>query len=367
VSLLARLLDQERDTYVLGLLRVAVGVLVVVQGAQRLLDTARRGYFGDFFHLPIVPEALVPSVPVYVALQALAVAGGTLAVLGPHGRTGLLASGLIGLFLLLANRLDYHNNRFALLLLALLTAFTPCDRSFVLVPGRSHTLPEPERTAPTFATVLIRLTVSVVYLSSGAGKLVDPDWRGGQTMLVRYARSLDHLGERLGTVPEPVVALLSSPLFASAASKAAIALELSLAVALWLPRVRPVALYAGVLFHLGIELSARVELFSYVMGAAYLSFVVPELRERCVELDPNTGGGRQVARLLRWFDWLARFRVVTRPAAPLSVLDRSGRRWCGIGALAALARAIPVLFPFWLPLAAVSAIRRGPARGPTRG
>jgi hypothetical protein len=363
----ARLFDRERDAYVFGLLRLVVGVLVVVQVGQRLLDTARRGYFGEYFHLPILPEALVPSLTVYLVLQALAVAGGVLAVLGVYGRAGLLASASIGLFLLLLNRLDYHNNRFALLLLALLTAFTPCDRSFLLARGRPRTLPDAERVAPTFAVALIRLTVSAVYLSSGAGKLLDPDWRGGQTMLVRYTRSLDDLAERFGAVPEPVVALLSSPLFASVAAKTAIALELSLAVALWLPKLRSVALYAGVLFHLGIELSARVELFSYVMGAAYLSFVVPELRERVVELDPTTPRGRWVARLLSRFDWLARFQVVTRAGAPLQVVDRSGSRRRGVGALSELARATPVLFPFWLPLAAVSAIQRQPARGPTGG
>jgi hypothetical protein len=365
--LLVRWLDQERDTYVLGLLRLAVGVLVVVQSAQRLLDTARGGYFGELFHLPILPEALVPSLPAYVVLQLLAIAGGVLAVVGFHGRAGLLVSALIGLFLLLSNRLDYHNNRFALLLFALLTAFTPCEQSFVLARGRSHTLPDSKRTAPTFGTLLIRLTVSTVYLASGAGKLLDPDWRGGQTMLVRYARSLDELGERFGSLPEPVVALFSSRVFAGAASKAAIALELALAVALWLPKLRSVALYAGVLFHLGIELSARVELFSYVMGAAYLSFVVPELRQRSVELDPKTRLGRRVGRVLRWFDWLARFQVAVRAGAPLAVVDRSGRRHQGVGAFSELARATPALFPLWLPLKAVSAIRGQSARGPAGG
>jgi hypothetical protein len=215
---------------------------------------------------------------------------------------------------------------------------------------------------PTFATALIRLTVSAVYLSSGGGKLLDPDWRGGQTLLVRYARSLDVMGERFGALPEPLVALLSSPHVASAASKAAITLELALSVALWLPRLRAVALYAGVLFHVGIELSARVELFSYVMGAAYVAFVVPELRERAVELDPRTRSGRWLARVLPSFDWLLRFRLESRAGAPLAVVDRSGRRHLGVGALSELARATPLLFPFWAPLAAISAVRRAPAR-----
>jgi hypothetical protein len=335
---------------------------MIVQTIQRLVETAQRGYFGELFHLPILPAALVPPLPAYLGLQALALSGAILAVLGRHGRVGLLASAMIGLFLLLANRLDYHNNRFALLLLALLTAFTPCDRSLILGRGRAHPLPVSERLGPTFASALIRLTVSAVYLSSGGGKLLDPDWRGGQTLLVRYARSLDMMSERFGSLPEPLVALLSSPRFASVASKSAIALELALSVALWLPRLRVGALYVGVLFHVGIELSARVELFSYVMGAAYVAFVVPEVRERIVELDPRTRVGRGLAWALPTFDWLARFKVVERAGAPLSVVDRAGRRHLGLGALSELARATPVLFPFWAPLAALSAVRGAPAR-----
>jgi hypothetical protein len=291
-------------------------------------------------------------------LQLVALAGGVLAVLGWYGRGALFLSATIGLFLLLANRLDYHNNRFALLLLALLTAFTPCDRSLLFVRARVRTLPEAERRGPVFATNLIRLTVSAVYLSSGGGKLLDADWRGGQTMLIRFARSLEELAERGLTLPEPLASAASSPLVASLASKAAISLELFLAVALWLPKLRPLALYAGVLFHLSIELSARVQLFSYVMAAAYVAFVVPEVRERVVELDPSSAVGRFIARVLPFVDWLVRFRVVATPGAPLTVVDRSRVRHGGVGAFAALARAIPAVFPLYLPLAGLARILR---------
>jgi hypothetical protein len=357
VSLVARLLDREREAYVFGVLRVAVGALATVHAAQRLLELARRGYFGDVFHLPILPEALVPSMPVYAVLQLVALAGGVLAVLGWHGRAGLFAHATIGLFLLLANRLEYHNNRFALLLVALLTAFTPCEKSLLFVRRRGAPRPDAERRGPVFATNLLRLTVSAVYLSSGGGKLLDPDWRGGRTMLVRFARGLEDLAERGVVLPDAVAAAYSSPWFASLASKSAIALELALAVALWLPKLRPLALYAGALFHLNIELSARVELFSYVMAAAYVAFAIPEIRERAVVLDPRSRVGRFVERALPWVDWLARFRVEARAGARFAVLDRAGQRHEGLASLAALSRAIPALFPLWVPLALGAKIR----------
>lgn len=355
--------DEERDAYVFGVLRVAAGALVVTQTTRSLLTTFRQGYFGDLFHLPLVPEALVPSLSVYLVLQAVALAGGVLAVLGVHGRVGLLSSALAGLFLLLANRLDYHNNRFALLLLAFLTAFTPCDRSFLLlrwIRGHGSTLAERERLGPVLPARLVGLTVSAIYVSSGGGKLLDADWRGGQTMLVRFGRSIALLTERFGELPEPLVTLYSSPALASVASKAAITLELALAVALWLPRTRALALYAGALFHLNIELAARVELFSYVMAAAYVAFVVPELRERVVELDPATRAGHFVKRALPLVDWLARFRVEERTGAGVVVRARGGTEHRGAAAVAELARAIPVLFPLWGPLALAARFARKP-------
>jgi hypothetical protein len=204
--------------------------------------------------------------------------------------------------------------------------------------------------------------VSAVYLSSGAGKLLDADWRGGQTMLLRFTRTLGDLATHGLTLPEPLVSAASSPIVASLVSKAAITLELALAVALWLPKVRPVALYAGALFHLGIELSARVELFSYVMAASYVAFVAPEVRERVVELDPTIGPGRFVAKALPFLDWLARFRVETRTGSPLAVRDRSGVRHVGGAAFVELSRATPLLFPLWLPLRVLRRAR--PARRP---
>lgn len=350
---LERFFDDERDAYVLGVLRIAAGVLVVVQTVQRLWETSRYGFFGDVFHLPIVPEWLVPSLSVYWLLQLGALAGGVLAVIGFHGRAGLLVSAAVGLFLLLANRLDYHNNRFALLLVALLAAFAPSDRSLRLAGGRPLSLPEAERRAPALVTSLLRLTVSAVYVSSGGGKLLDPDWRSGQTMLLRFERGIEQLTERFGALPEALVSAYSSPVFASVAAKSAITLELLLAVGLWLPKARPLALYAGALFHLGIQLTARVELFSYVMAAAYIAFVTPEVRERVVELDPATASGRRLARALPFLDWLARFRVSARTGARLRITGRRGTAQEGPAGLAELARGIPLLFPLWLPLAAV--------------
>jgi len=346
---------EERDAYLLGLVRLLLSVLLAVNVWARLEEVRDWAYFGDVFHIPLVPEAWVPSHSTYTVLLWLELGGALLGIVGYFGREGLAIAASIGLFLLTCDRLQYHNNRFALLLAAFLCAFTPSDRSFLLYRGRKHALPEARRVGPTLIRRVLALQVSAIYLSSGGGKLLDPDWRSGQTMLVRFQEGVSYALRHGRYVPDWYADLMSSPITASLASKGAISLELFLAFALWVPRTRAFALWAGVIFHLSIQASASVELFSWLMGVCYVAFVTPELRERTVHVDLATPVGRAVGALLPWLDWLARFRVEPKPAgAPgsVAVTERGGRVVTGLGVPAALARGLPALYLAW-PLLAV--------------
>ena len=357
MSLRARF-EEQGDGYVFGLARIGFALLLTIQTIGLLRATLESGYFGDSFHLPILPDALVPSASVYLGLLGLQLVLGVFTVGGWFPREALALRALLGIHWLLCDRLQYHNNRFALLLLAFLCAFTPCDRSFLLFRGRAHTLAPAERRAPTWARYLLALQISAIYLSSGGGKLIDPDWFGGQTMFVRFGYGIERFAQRGWPIPEWWVALVSMPWFASVASKLAILLELSLAIGLWWGRTRIVALWAGVLFHIGIEVSARVEFFSWVMWVGYVAaFVTPELRERTLIIDPAWRFAKGLRRTASGLDWLARLRVEEGPGGnegPVVLVDRDGRRASGLGAAAGLARILPALFPFWGPLALFS-------------
>jgi hypothetical protein len=299
--------------------------LLLLQNARYRFADLEGGYFGDVFHMSIVPEAWVPSRGGYELLLALQLVGAALAVVGFFGRECLAIGASIGLFLLCCDRLQYHNNRFALLLVCLLCAFTPSDRSFLLYRGRRHALPPEARLGPTLPRRLLQLQISAIYLSSGIGKLLDPDWRGGQTNLVRFQGGLRVALERGFDLPQWYADFVSSPLVASLTAKGAISLELFLAVGLWLPRTRAFALWAGAVFHVAIQATLRVELFSWLMGACYVAFATPELRERRVLLDSSTRVGRALKRALPWFDWLSRFRIEEQ-AGGVVVIDRDGHK-----------------------------------------
>ena len=360
-----RFFREQRDAYVLGLLRVAISALLLLNVARLIRELNRDGYFALFFHIPMIPESWLPTSAGYTVLlwvQALAACAALVGLWRP--REALLLASSLGLFVLACDRLQYHNNRYALLLLGFLLAFTPCDRSFSIARGRAHALPANARLAPTFARRLFQIQVSLVYLGSAGGKWFDADWRGGQVLLVRFAKSAEYFTARGYSLPNSVSLALASPLVASLAAKLAIATELFIALGVWLPRTRRLALWVGILFHFWIEVSARIELFSWVMGASYLAFVTPEVRERRVEFNPERRAGRALARFLPWLDWLARFEIAElapaeREHAAFYVKDRNGRRARGTAALCLLAEAVPLLFPLWLPLAVLSRTRGG--------
>ncbi len=341
--MIARFFREEREVHLLGLLRLAFGVLMLAYTLRRAQELSSVGYFGDVFHLPLLPESLVPSRRAFSALLCFQAVCSALAIVGVLARGALLAAALSGLYAILCDRLQYHNNRYELLLVALLVALTPCDRSF-----RLFFAPRPG-TGPRWAVRMVGAQLSIVYLASSLGKLFDPDWRGGAVLHLRFSQGR-HITEHL--LPEPLVALVSRPWFAEVASLLAIGSELFLALGLWFPRTRALALWLGVMFHVGIELSAHVELFSYTMLFGYLAFVTPELRERTLSWSSVAPRGPALRALFRRLDLLARFRHESHTGpALLQVTDRGGSVHLGLGALRELCRATPLLFPLWAPLA----------------
>ena len=162
----------------------------------------------------------------------------------------------------------------------------------------------------------MKAQVSLMYLASGGSKLFDPDWRGGlmmRGMVASFARLVQSRG-----IPSEWIDALQTPVGASLLAKGAIATELSLAVALWWPATRRLALWVGVLFHLSISLMTPVQLFTAEMLCVYLVFVTPDRGARVLRHDPRRD---HVAGIVEAFDWLGRFRLEPREGR-----DVHGRR-----------------------------------------
>jgi hypothetical protein len=352
---LRRWRDELGDTYVLGGVRLVLGLLLLA-GASRALGELRDGYFGDAFHWPMIPAAWVPSRTAYGLILGAQVVLSLAVIVGYRPRDALFAAAVLVGYVTACDRLQFHNNRVALAYYAFLLSFAPCDRSFLFgrrVPAT--------RIGPLWAARLAQAQVSIVYLASGGSKLFDPDWRGGRVIWERF--TLFGGNATAAGVPDAVVRWMTQPAVGSVLAQSAIATELLLAVGLWLPATRVAALWWGVWFHLTIEATSRVEGFTWMTLAMYALFATPDVRARTLYCDRSRATGRALARAVKVFDWLGRFAVEPGSSEELVVVvRRDGTRVAGVAAIAAIARCLPLLFPLWAPLqlAALYDPRRSP-------
>jgi Vitamin K-dependent gamma-carboxylase len=341
-------MNDRGDTQALAVVRIGLGLLLLKQAIERMTDLGRLGFFGDFFHWPMVPW--VPSLPQYRALLILEIAAAVLAMVGV--RAALFGGGAVGIYLLLCDRLQFHHNRYSLFLFAILVSLTPCDRVWSLSSrGRP-------RVAELWAQRLAQLQLSIIYLASGGAKLFDADWRGGLMLAARVVRHADEAARR--GVPRALLALLARPEVAGLVAKGAITIEIGLALALWSRRWRALALWVGVWFHLLIEGTSNVEGFSWLMWTLYALFASTEIRTRVLIVPPSR---RWIGGVVRALDWLARFRI--EEGAALQVVRADGKIVRGAEVPGALARALPLLFPLWplLQIGGAMSVRFFPLRG----
>lgn len=361
--MLMRFARAQHDGTALGVVRVALGLLLMSQALVSARELGAVGYFGDAFHLPFIPEAWVASGKLYAVIIAARLISSMLVIIGHRARPALFVSGALLLYVLLCDRLQFHHNRYSLSLFAMLLSLAPCDRSFSLVTSEDAPRSEASRVGPFWSVYLTQIQVAIVYVASGGSKLLDPDWRGGLVLADRFHRFGAMAIER--GVPVSVMEFLGRPDVGSGLSKLAITTELLLAVGLFSKRTRAFALWWGVMFHLTIEITSKVEIFTWLMLTMYGTFVTPDVRARRLMYDPTRWKGRAFGKTVKLLDWFQRFEVKAwepddlKKSRSFVVIRRDGTRATGIRGFAMVTRTIPVLFPLWAPVAFVASFTNG--------
>ena len=289
--------EKESDTadaWILGPVRAVLGGLLMWHALSSAEELARVGYFGDFFHMPIIPDAFVPTARAYTLLVAARVCAAVMVTIGVWARPALAFSAIAMTWTILSDRLQFHHNRYSLALFAFLLAFAPCDRSWRAAMGPAI------RTGSFWAVRLAQLQLSIIYLASGLSKLLDADWRDGAVVADRIHRYA-HVAIAKG-VPARIVDILANG--SSELAKLAIMTELFLAIALWIRPLRVVALWVGLWFHIVIQVTSNVETFGFLALA-----VVRTLRD---------AGLPRALRALRSLPFRGRSGRALRPLARLA-------------------------------------------------
>ena len=156
-------------------------------------------------------------------------------------------------------------------------------------------------------------------------------------------------------LPPWSVDLLTNRSFNTVSAKFVIATELFIALGLWSRRTRYAAVWVAVCFHIAIQVSASVEVFSYLAIAALVIWSVPSTRDRTLHVDPARHGA--FLATVRLLDWLGRFRIET-DGGPVTLVDRDGTTSTGRRAAVMTLSRLPVVAWFALPLVAADRLTR---------
>jgi predicted DCC family thiol-disulfide oxidoreductase YuxK len=277
-----------------AVVRIVAGALVLGTASRFLYKALVHQDFGaDAGHFAAIGLWSVLALPV---------------ILGWHARlaAGLLAA--FGIVLISSGSFFYNNHMYLLCLTLFLVSLSDCERHYALRPRGSGPIDRWPRN-------LMQFQLTVVYLFAGLQK-INPRFLSGD--------ALDYYLERAVGPFAPLGNLLAGTSVVVPLAFTVIALEISLALAVRLPRLRQAAFGAALPLHVGMLLVAYndLELFGIVLFAI-LTFVLlssyvdlPE-QGRLVVWDDSCGFCRRWIDAVRRFDAFHALRFVgsSAPAA----------------------------------------------------
>ena len=353
------LLGRSVSMRTLALLRMLAGPAVLLHLQPFLSDALDGRIYRDAFYEPYA--AWYPELPhaLYVGLLGLAAVAAVAMSLGLLTRLATAMTFTIVAYNLFLSTTHFHNNRAYLVIVLGLLAVAPCGRELSVDAWlrRRRRRPALETSAPAWPLWLLRFECAAVYGASGLSKLLDPDWFGGTVTWQRVVRARDQLDA--WPIPDWAVSALTDRGFHTGAAKMIVLTELLIAVGLWSRRTRYAAVWLAVVFHLTIEASASVQVFSYLGIAVLVIWAVPCTRDRVLRIDPTARAHGSWATVVRALDWLGRFRVEHGPpGSRLEVVDRDGTAVRGAPAAAFALSRLPLTAWFALPALLLPAVRR---------
>ena len=327
--------DQPASVRAVAIVRIVLGPSVIWHLRPFLADALDGTTYLDVFQQKWWPW--VPNAPagLYVALLWVGVAAAVLMTVGLWSRTATWVTLAVVAYNFFLSETHFRHNRAFLIIL--LAGVALCDNGRVLsLDARRR--PAPDDRGLLWPVWLLRFEAAAIYFASGFSKLIDPDWVGGRVMHDRTLRYQDDARDVLGdTLGDPILEVLTAQAFQWVLSPVAVVTELFIAFGIWFRRTRLAAVWVAVAFHIGIEVSAQVEVFSVIAIGALAIWAVPSTRDRTL-VTPS--------RWVKWFDWMARFDITVDPGASWRMVDRDGTVLEGGEARQFVRTRLPVTFLF---------------------
>ena len=321
----------------MALLRIAAGPLLLLHLAPFFTDALDGTIPGDTFVLPYADWYPVLPRPLYLTALWLMVPVAVAVSAGLATRAATVAAAAFTAYNLFFSQTHFHHNRAFLLILLVGLAVLRSGDHLSVDRWLRRRPPEP---APLWPLWLLRIEVALVYAASGFSKLVDGDWFGGTVLRLRIEQWRDVALDR--GAPEWALDLLADPTFMAGFAKVVVLTELFIGVGFLWRRTRLAAVWVAIPFHLVIEATASVQVFSVAGLAALVIWVTPTDHDRLLWVP----AGHPLRWAVRRLDWTGRFTVLD---GPLRLEDRGTMRSRRNAVLAVLSR-LPLTFWFVAPL-----------------
>jgi len=331
-------------------LRIAAGFLVLMHLEPFLRAAARGVIYRDRFYVPY--QSWIPELPRswYVTALILAAIGAVLLSVGLFTRAASVTTAAIVIYNLALSRTHYHHNRAFLAVLLVGLALVPAGGAVSLDSWRAHRAGRAITTrARQWPLILLRFQIAAVYVASGVSKLLDPDWVGGVVTRLRVGSALEVPGS---VVPGFLLDVAVDPLVHALVAPVIVLTEIFIGIGLLVRKTRVAAIWIAVVFHIAIEVSANVQVFSWAAIAALVVWVAPIGRERTVSIGSGRPSAEHEARAVRWLDWTGRFRVAVDSSGSRDVLLERAERppEAGAAAILGVLRLLPATFLAAVPL-----------------
>lgn len=231
------------------------------------VETARRMTGGRLDLLAWMP----PSDPWVVGVFAVAVLGALGVTLGYMTRWSAVLTFLSLTTIHHRNPLILHSGDGLLRMLAFLLTFAPSGAALSLdrwLDRRAGVAgPEPVLAAP-WAQRLIQLQVAILYLTTAGWKLAGAPWRDG-TAAYYILRLAEFYRFPLPFESHWIESLAVTRLL----TWSSLAVELSMALLVWIGPLRYPVLAAAALLHLGLEYTLNIPVFQLLMLTCLVAFV----------------------------------------------------------------------------------------------
>ena len=275
------------STFNLSLFRILFAIALYFELGVSF-DKSLFAIEGDF-HLPYFEIIQLVNGETYGWMHVLQYPCIFLLGLGLFSRFSIVTLLLLQGYIFFADQLNFRNHPYFFMLVLSILLFTPADDALSIKSIFRALKNRQPMTAlllgsqqPLAFQRLIQVEVCIVYLYAAFHKL-NIGYLSGFVLhhyLLKYFLTGSPGRILMALFPEPFLAgiegFILSPQTLMLLSILTVVFELGLPLALWFHKTRPIALFLGIGFHLGILFGMNIINFSVAMMASYLLFLDPE-------------------------------------------------------------------------------------------